>query len=107
MDELTNEQLERFNKFWDKEYVDGLLNSNIPRHHFEHGLIQILSLEDDIEFFQKSFEAGLLKTKRKFISVDIFNLCKSAFNAGAMHCATEGKIYPQSDSFGEWVIKNF
>jgi len=32
-------------------------------------------------------------------------LCKKAFQAGAMHCATEGKVYSQSDDVDTWLIK--
>ena len=61
MKKLTKEQEERIEKFWDMSVVNGLMTSNAPQYIIEHNLFSILSLEDEIEFLEKSEELGLLK----------------------------------------------
>lgn len=58
MKKLTKERIE---KFWDRSVVNGLMTSNAPQYIIEHNLFSILSLEDEIEFLEKSKELGLLK----------------------------------------------
>jgi len=58
---LTKEQEERVEKFWDKSKLQGLLESNVPRYLVENHLFSSLSLEYETEFLVKSKELGVLK----------------------------------------------
>jgi hypothetical protein len=49
----------------------------------------------------------ILKNDSNFYTKEeVVELCKKAFQTGEMYCATEGKIYGQSDNFNEWLSKN-
>ena len=43
---------------------------------------------------------------KAYTKEEVIKLCKSSFQAGTMYCATEGKIYGQSDDFNAWSSKN-
>jgi hypothetical protein len=43
---------------------------------------------------------------KSYSKEEVVELCKKAFHAGGMYCATEGKVYGQSDNFDEWLSKN-
>ena len=47
MENLTKEQKERVEKFWDKERLNAILESNVPRHFIEHHLFATLDIVSD------------------------------------------------------------
>ena len=59
--QLTVEQEERIDKYWNRSVVDGLMTSNAPREFIEHNLLSILSIDDHQEFIEKSKELNFLK----------------------------------------------
>jgi hypothetical protein len=56
---------ERVNEFWDRNVMDELLASNVPKDIIEQKLLTILSLTDEKEFLEKSKELNLLKNNEK------------------------------------------
>jgi hypothetical protein len=60
MENLTKEQKERVEKFWDKERLNAILESNVPRHFIEHHLFATLDIVSDEEFLQKSIQLGIV-----------------------------------------------
>jgi hypothetical protein len=60
MDKLTKAQEERVEKFWDKERLNAILESNVPRHFIEHHLFAALNIVSDEEFLQKSIQLGIV-----------------------------------------------
>jgi len=60
MDKLTKAQEERVEKFWDKERLNAILESNVPRHFIEHHLFAALNIVSDEEFLKKSIQLGIV-----------------------------------------------
>ena len=61
MENLTKEQEERVEKFWDRTKLNDLITSNAPPYLVEHHLFSTFSLEDENEFLVKSKKLGVLK----------------------------------------------
>jgi hypothetical protein len=60
MKKLTKNQKERFEKYWNKETINELITSNVPREIVEKWLYSILSIKNENEFLLKSEEMKLL-----------------------------------------------
>jgi len=60
MEKLTKAQQERVEKFWNKERLNAILESNVPRNFIEHHLFAALNIVSDEEFLQKSNQLGIV-----------------------------------------------
>jgi hypothetical protein len=60
MRKLGKKQKERFEKYWNKETINGLITSNVPTEIVVKWLYSILSIKNENEFLLKSEEMKLL-----------------------------------------------
>jgi hypothetical protein len=61
VEDLTEKQQERIEKYWDKNIVNNIINSCVPKYFVEQELVDILSENDDDVFLEKSKLWKLLK----------------------------------------------
>jgi hypothetical protein len=61
VEDLTEKQQERIEKYWDKNIVNNIINSCVPKYFVEQELVDILSVNDDDVFLEKSKLWKLLK----------------------------------------------
>ena len=61
VEDLTEKQQERIEKYWDKNIVNNIINSCVPKYFVEQELVDILSENDDDVFIEKSKLWKLLK----------------------------------------------
>ncbi len=58
---MEKDKQERIDLYWDKEKLNELVTSNVPKYFVEHYVLSTLLLEDESLFLKKSKELGLLK----------------------------------------------
>lgn len=54
----------------------------------------------------KNLNVSDVSDSKSYTKEEVVELCKKAFHAGGMYCATEGKVYGRSDNFDVWLSKN-